>query len=119
MKVLVIDDDRAIRAPILLNYWLSIVDEYQWFTSWPENFIQILEDNPSITCISLDHDLGTSEVSRELYRLFMTDYERFENCLKSRTIVVHSMNPVGAERIKGLVEPYCKSVKIIPLSNMK
>lgn len=73
--------------------------------------------NPNYDEIWLDHDLGEDggnimELIRslEMYGFYFPDNPKPE-------IVVHSMNPVGAENIVGKLSPYY-NVKRIPYSTI-
>lgn len=53
-------------------------------------------------CVSLDHDLGMGD-EEDGYRvaLWMAEHDVWPD-----EVVVHSMNPVGAHRIQGVVDRY-------------
>lgn len=119
-KVLIIDDDKSIRFPGLYKFWSNQgIDTYTWLTTWPKNFFDILINNPNITHLSLDHDLGSDDVSRELGRLFHEySEEDIRKAFNNIHVVVHSMNPQGAGNIANRLEPFCASVSVIPFSQM-
>ena len=119
-RILIIDDDRHIRSNVLLDFWLHQIPEmtYEWLVRWPADFLAILEANPSITHLSLDHDLGHTDVSRELNRLIWEQGERLREALKDRTVIVHSMNRAGAEKLQGMIGQMCKSFSVVPFSTM-
>lgn len=122
-KVLIIDDDKDIRASILIPYWqtqLPVEFSYHWLTRWPTLFLELLEENPNITHISFDHDLGHTDVSSELSRLMYHDLERCKREFSKRHIVIHSMNVIGAENIRFKMEVFEPlSVTVVPLIIMK
>lgn len=118
--ILIIDDDRHIRSNVLLDFWLHQIPEmtYEWLVRWPADFLAILEANPSITHLSLDHDLGHTDVSREINRLIWEQGDRLREALKDRTVIVHSMNRAGAEKLQGMIGQMCKSFSVVPFSTM-
>jgi hypothetical protein len=116
-EVLIIDDDFSIRRPILTRYWKGF--RHHWLTKWPDDFVKLLETNPNIKYLSLDHDLGNdSEVSRHINWLLYDDFDRFHAAVKDLEVVVHSMNPTGAESIYRKLHGIAKRVKVIPLNMM-
>lgn len=121
MRVLIIDDDIEIREPIISAFWKRQNPDavLVWLTSWPIDFIEYLEQNPDITYISFDHDLGNTDVSSELNKLQYLMPEKYASSFKNKNIVIHSMNPVGAQNIYYKLSHVAKSVFICPLSAME
>ena len=120
MKVLVIDDDQEIREPIVSSFWKKKgATEIVWLTRWPSCFLSYLEENPDITHISLDHDLGYTDLSSELSKDIYLTPEKFQEVLKPRTIIIHSMNPVGAQNIFNKLMLSGATLFVVPLSSMK
>lgn len=119
-RILIIDDDRHIRSSVLLDFWLHQIPEmtYEWLVRWPTDFLAILEANPSITHLSLDHDLGHTDVSREINRLIWAEGERLHQALRDKYILVHSMNTPASEKLVDMLKPYCKEVVYYPLLKM-
>lgn len=123
MKVLVLDDDTTRRSR-LFNFWLNVANkgdeekfDFHWLTT-SSRFLETVIANKDITHISLDHDLGIADVSRELSKWMMTRPEDFDLAFKNKIVVIHSMNPPGAQSIADKLYGLCASVQIIPFCQM-
>ena len=94
--------------------------QYHWFTSFPENLLDIMEQN-DIDYIFFDHDLGENmEVSQKLNALLYENPERFNKAFSYLEIVIHSMNPAGAGLIANKFESCIESqIRKIPINIMK
>lgn len=103
------------RNPIYINKEWKVVKDYDEFVSLLE---KIAVDGGTLGSVSLDHDLAQShyEIPCEIFEKFTADQLGVEltglDCAKFLTefidrtkmphpgIAVHSMNPVGKERIQ-------------------
>lgn len=124
MKVVILDDD-SNRHSKLFNFWLQVANkagEEQFDCHWlktADNFLDVIIANKDVTHISLDHDLGTTQdVSRIMNKWVYDRPEDFDKAFKDKIVVIHSMNPVGAQRIASHLYGICQSVDIIPICQM-
>jgi hypothetical protein len=98
-------NDLSYDAPLITytsGEWLIIRD---YFT-----FVHVITNNLSaITEISLDHDMGSINGKENLSGydaiLWLTDFCR-DTKSNLPTIYVHSLNPVGAKRIRDVVNDF-------------
>ncbi|HEX5152568.1 MAG TPA: cyclic-phosphate processing receiver domain-containing protein [Parafilimonas sp.] len=88
---------RGIDASIYLLPW-EIVNSYNDFINW-------IEQNGLPSIISFDHDLAEAEKSGMDAAKWLVNY-CLEKDLPLPRCIVHSMNPVGAENIKALLNSY-------------
>jgi CheY-like chemotaxis protein len=112
-KVLVIDDQRIFKAvpnqPV--NEVLDIVHE----TTSDKGFVTLVMDGPW-DMVLLDHDLGM-ESSQSGYEMVMDVVDGIENHdapLDIKQVYVHSMNPVGAERMVQALSRYFPVARLDP-----
>ena len=120
--VLIIDDDQEVREDIITAYWKSkLGDDVNiiWLVRWPTLFLEFLIEHPEIKYISLDHDLGHTDVGSELNKDYYFTPALFNKVLSNMNIIIHSMNPPGSMNIFHKLEHACESVTILPLSLMK
>jgi hypothetical protein len=124
MRVLILEDD-ANRSPILINFWQTVAKKqeegdfnYVWLYE-SKHLIDTLISYPEITYISLDHDLGTSDVSRDIINWQMNDTDRFNLAFKDRHVIIHSMNPPASMNMMNRLAGCCASVQIVPFSQMR
>lgn len=100
---------------------LIVDDERTWFRH-PDTGITVtvrtvadaiicLESIPSITEVTLDHDLGPDEDVRGLVHWMIDNKDKIPSV---SFVWVHTMNPVGADWIVGMLKPYFR-VQRIPL----
>lgn len=119
MNILVIDDDTC-RHTIIKDFVKTkfTFDQLFWLTHWPDSLIETLQAN-NIQVLFLDHDLRTCDVSFMLSKMAYRDADNLYNALKDITIIVHSMNVVGASNIKGILDGIgIHNVIQYPLSSM-
>ena len=122
MIVLIIDDDKS-RQLKLIRFWLNQAEklgeemfDYHWIKTC-DNLLETLLSNKGISHISFDHDLGTTDVSRELAILYNERPDDFDKAFQDKTVVVHSANPIGAQNIANRLYGIC-DVSIIPITQM-
>ncbi len=121
--LLIVDDDYSTRKETLLRWWVKThridVNDVIVLTEYPEiGLTKYLQEHPGITYVSLDHDLGSSDVSSELSREFWELPHVFPYVWKNKTVVIHSMNVPGAINIANKFTYVGNSVTVIPLSKM-
>lgn len=101
MRALIIDDD-TIRVPVLSRAAQDIIGKCD-----VEHSVTFVSDWEGYDLVMLDHDLGAGgDVSRHVIDAFPEGFESIPP-----TVVIHSMNPVGARQIKailgrGIILPY-------------
>lgn len=122
--LLIIDDDWETRKEILIEWWKKRnynINENNIISllSIPkEGLSNYLMNHSEIIYISLDHDLGNEEVSKELNKDAWLTPSMFKSAWKNKTVIIHSMNSVGAINIHNKLSGIAEQVNIIPLSLM-
>ena len=117
------------RDPRDSGYYLNnpIYEALQWIVVRNyDEFVKCVEENGIPEVISFDHDLADTHYEHQSdidYDIFSekTGYECakwfinyiIDNNLElPKTILIHSMNPVGSANIKSLFDSYIKSLNI-------
>lgn len=123
IKLLVIDDDKDVRWDIVTDWWLRTKgigsNELVWLTRYPvESLVEYLKEHPDIKYLSLDHDLGHTDMTVELNKEMWTNPNEYERQFKNRDVIIHSMNAVGQQNILQKLKPVAKSAKIVSLNEM-
>ena len=105
-RILVIDDQRIFKD----REGAEIVHE----TTSDEGFITLVMEGPWDE-VWLDHDLGM-ESSQNGYEMVMDVVEGLVDSapLEIGRVYVHSMNPVGADRMVAALRPFFDVVRIDP-----
>lgn len=112
-KVLVVDDDITrldrMKATILKSedmevYYAATTQMAQDFLKWQKWDI-----------VFLDHDLGEQDGSGYTIAQAVIDSPRFGPPYQ---VIVHSMNPVGAENIMKLLKGHIRELHRIPFSTL-
>ena len=109
MKKLFLDDIRTIE----MVYDKSEIANFDIVRNY-EDFVEYIETNGLPNFISFDNDLGLNdkaEVALDEYAA--TKWLVYESGLDLRKLEfkVHSVNPVAAEQIKGLLNNYINHLK--------
>jgi len=98
-------DDEPIRAQVLFDQGHEIL-----LASTPELARMYLKNRSDIDVICLDHDMG--EVSGyDIAEAYIIE--------KSIPVVIHSLNPDGADRIHHLLREYDVNHAIQPVTDVK
>lgn len=103
MRLLIIDDD-FVRVDVISRYLGATTHVHK--TLVPRRFT-------GFDVVSFDHDLGPEGDAYDAIRII--DPKNFP---RDTIYIVHSMNPVGANNIRGLLEGYGLKVRVIPFGNM-
>jgi len=113
-----IDSFYFTKNPIYNKVEWKIVRNY-------DEFVKIITENGIPDIISLDHDLNDSDYERVAnygddnpekngYHCakWLINYCIDNNLELPKTILIHSMNPVGSQNIKSLFDSYKKSLNL-------
>lgn len=96
-----------------MKLWIDDIREAPVGWIWAKNFIEAVEHivTGEVEEVSFDHDLGLNEDGTEsstgyTIALFYAELVENETVPKPTTASVHSMNPVGRQRIQGVIDRY-------------
>lgn len=124
MSVLIIDDEWETRSTILADWWKT---KYQVEESditalkeYPKNqsLCAYLLEHPEFTMMSLDHDLGNTEVGQMLTKEDWHEPELFRQAFADKIVILHSANPVGSSNMYNTLRHIAKLVLVIPITTM-
>lgn len=96
-----------IRTPDFIYTDESYEETMEWvIVRHPHIFLAIMEQVAGIQMVSLDHDLGDEFPTGYDVLLIVADWAQDHQALKQIEYRVHSVNPVGRERMEGVIERY-------------
>lgn len=110
LKVLIVEDSPE-RLPALKHYINSYVNHGHPAATFDHSLMVI--DPTGYDVVMLDHDLGAENAYQQLRYGDMA--EKFAGV---KLVIVHSMNPVGANNIKNELKGICK-VHHVPFSSIR
>lgn len=125
--MLLVLDDWDTRRHIIVPWWgktynINCASVYH-LTEYPKQGLgQYLLDaitTKYIKYISLDHDLGNSDVSSSLNKELWNTPDLFKIAFRDKIVIIHSMNYPGASNILNKLQNIAEAVRIYPLSLMK
>lgn len=110
MRVLVLDDEEIRHTAIRAK--LPNSEQVHVYTA--EEAIEALDHQERFDIAFLDHDLGTVCTGREVTRL-ITELPWYH---RPTTVIIHSVNPVGAQRMHAELVDMVDEVLVVPFPRL-